>query len=271
MDSANQKSGDRRVKLFDQRHLLLLGGVILLALALRLAFVTFQPLWWDEGWSIYFASTDLRSLLELTAVDIHPPFYYVLLQVWTWLFGPSVFAVRLLSVLIGTLSVPVLYAIGRRQAGQGAGLLAALLLSLSPLHIYYSQEVRMYGLVTLLCLLALFCTLWWKQSIGRYRWFALLGYVLSATAALYSQYYAFFVLLALNLVVLAGWLLDRHQARDTRSSLLNWLSAQAVIFLLFLPWLWFAGGKLLAYVRFKVGVEGDPAQGLLTFFTWRRP
>ena len=54
--------------------------VVLSALILRLARLGFQPLWWDEGWSLYFATSDVRSMLELTAVDIHPPLYYLLLH-----------------------------------------------------------------------------------------------------------------------------------------------------------------------------------------------
>ena len=124
--------------------------IVLLALGLRLARLAFQPLWWDEGWSLYFATTDVGAMLNLTAVDIHPPLYYLLLHLWTLLLGPSPLAVRLLSVLVGTATVPLLYATGRRLLGERGGLLAALLLAISPFHVYYSQEVRMYGLVTLL-------------------------------------------------------------------------------------------------------------------------
>jgi hypothetical protein len=37
------------------------------------------------------------------------------------------------------------------------------------------------------------------------------------------------------------------------------------VLLLFLPWLWYAGEKLLTYVRFKVGVEEDPSLGPFTY------
>ncbi|MCL7453878.1 MAG: hypothetical protein M8467_12620, partial [Anaerolineae bacterium] len=77
---------------------LVLAATILLALGLRLARLGFQPLWWDEGWSLYFATTDLATLLERTAVDIHPPFYYLLLQAWTGVLGKGVLSARLLSV-----------------------------------------------------------------------------------------------------------------------------------------------------------------------------
>jgi 4-amino-4-deoxy-L-arabinose transferase-like glycosyltransferase len=249
---------------------LVLWMLTLLALGLRLARLAFQPLWWDEGWSLYFATTDLGAMLELTAVDIHPPLYYVLLHAWIGLFGAGVISVRLLSVLIGTATVPLLYAAGRRLLGKRGGLLAAFLLAISPFHIYYSQEVRMYGLVTLLGVAALYCSLRMRDA-PNWRWEPWLGYVLAAVAALYAHYYAALLLLALNLAVLVGWLRRRRPIREV----LPWLAAQAAVAVLYLPWLWYAGGKLLSYVRFKIGVEADQSLGVFTYlgrhlaaFTW---
>ena len=204
------------------RYRLVLGALVLLALALRLARLRFQPLWWDEGWSLYFATTDVGTMLELTAVDIHPPFYYLLLHLWTRLFGPGVGSVRLLSILIGTATVPLLYLagkrlldprvplrspVGKRLLDRRGPLMAVGLLALSPFHIYYSQEVRMYGLVTLLGLAATYFALGWEPEGWGGGQAA--GYVLVAAAALYTQYYAAFLLLALNLVVLVRWLRNR--------------------------------------------------------------
>jgi uncharacterized membrane protein len=262
--------------------------VILLALILRLARLGLQPLWWDEGWSLYFATSAPRSMLELTAVDIHPPFYYLLLHLWIGLFGSGALPVRILSVLVGTVTVPLLFLTGQRLLGDRGGLLAAFLLAISPFHIYYSQEVRMYGLVTLLGLLAFYFAVRWQQAhrgIG-----SLVGYVLAATTALYTQYYAAFLLLALNLVVLThllrpGSSLPSPQPLHQRgrgpgvrvktapetdpspgsNNLLAWLAAQLAVALLFLPWLLYAGDKLSTYVRFKIEVEQDPSLGLFTY------
>ncbi|MGD8735923.1 MAG: hypothetical protein PVJ85_04125, partial [Anaerolineae bacterium] len=85
--------------LASRHHRLLVLALILVALGLRLARLSFQPLWWDEGWSVYFASSELRTIFELTAVDIHPPLYYVLLHYWTQFLGSGVVAIRLFSVL----------------------------------------------------------------------------------------------------------------------------------------------------------------------------
>jgi 4-amino-4-deoxy-L-arabinose transferase-like glycosyltransferase len=240
---------------------LVLWLMFLLAMGLRLIRLTFQPLWWDEGWSLYFATADVGTMLRLTAVDIHPPFYYLLLHVWIQIFGSGVVSVRLLSVLIGTATVLLLYAAGRRLWGERGGLLVAFLLTLSPFHVYYSQEVRMYGLVTLLGLAACTFALRWildRRDWGVAMW---LGYVLAATAALYTQYYAVFLLLALNLVAAIDWLRARRPGRK----MIPWLSAQVAVAVLFLPWLWYAGGKLLTYVRFKVSVEQDLPLGFFPY------
>ncbi len=122
----------------------------------------------------------------------------------------------------------------------------------------------------------------------------LAGYVLAATAALYTQYYAAFLLLALNLVVLTRQLRRRPpsdgllspqplqgeggrrpgvrvESRPTprhpprRNSLLPWLAAQLAVAFLFLPWLLYAGDKLSTYVRFKIDVEQDPSLGLFAY------
>ena len=89
-------------------------------------------------------------MASLTAQDIHPPLYYALLHAWAALLGTGPAALRLLSLVVGVLTIPLLYLVARRMLSTRAALLAALLLTISPLHVYYSQEVRMYGLVALL-------------------------------------------------------------------------------------------------------------------------
>ena len=134
----------------DQRAGILLLLCLLLAAALRTLRLGFQPLWWDEGYSVWFATHPLAEMAAFTAQDIHPPFYYALLHGWAALLGTGPAALRLLSVIIGVVTIPLLYLVARRMLSARAALLATLLLTISPLHVYYSQEVRMYGLVALL-------------------------------------------------------------------------------------------------------------------------
>ena len=72
------------------------------AFALRCLNLTFQPLWFDEGWSVWFATTDLATMAARTAADIHPPLYYALLHGWIAgggkMHGPQLLCVRLADI-----------------------------------------------------------------------------------------------------------------------------------------------------------------------------
>ncbi|MFB0536733.1 MAG: glycosyltransferase family 39 protein, partial [Anaerolineae bacterium] len=139
------------------RGLLILPLVItLLALALRLYRLGAQSLWYDEGVSVYLSRMSLPQLTAWTADDIQPPLYYYLLHFWLPLFGQfsSEFVVRFPSLFFGVLTVPLMYRMGQHLFGTMAGLLAALLAAISPLYLWYSQETRMYTMLTFLCLLS---------------------------------------------------------------------------------------------------------------------
>lgn len=228
-----------------------------LAFALRVARLEFQPLWWDEGWTVYFATSDIPSMIARTAIDIHPPFYYLLLHLWIPFLGASPFAIRLFSLSVGVLSLPLIFLVARRLFNPQVALLSAMVWAVAPFSIYYSQEARMYALVTFLGLLSTYFALQiWKRSkegasIGLW-----IGYILTTAAAVYTQYYAAFIPLAQMLYVLA----HRH-----RSLILKWLTAQAIWLLLYTPWLLFAGSKLIDYVATKLVKEADLPLGFATY------
>jgi hypothetical protein len=111
--------------------------------------------------------------------------------------------------------------IGRQLFGTLVAVVAAVLLAVAPLAVYYSQEVRMYAQVTALGLLAVYA------YTRRSDWL----YALGGIATLYSQYLGISILAALNLHALLTW------RSRTRREWIGWLIANAVIALVFLPWL----------------------------------
>lgn len=233
--------------------------ITFLAFALRIARLDFQPLWWDEGWTVYFATSDIPSMVARTAVDIHPPFYYLLLHLWGLLLGSSPFAIRFFSLSVGVLSAPLIFLLARRLFNPQVGLLAALVWAVAPFPIYYSQEARMYALVTFLGLLSTYFALQiWKSKEGRVSITLWAGYILTTTAAAYTQYYAAFIPLAQTLFLL---ILTRHNL----SLILKWLTAQAIWLLLYTPWILFAGSKLIDYVATKLVKEADLPLGFATY------
>ncbi len=126
--------------------------VIIIALvggALRVLLLANKGLWMDETLSIWVANHGVGNMLQWIAnVDQHPPLYYLLLHYWMALKGDTAYNVRLLSVIFGTATIPVIYFTGKRLAGTPVGLAAALILAISPFNIRFAQETRMYTLLT---------------------------------------------------------------------------------------------------------------------------
>ncbi|MGQ9491745.1 MAG: glycosyltransferase family 39 protein [Anaerolineae bacterium] len=248
----------------------------LVGLALRAARLDFQPLWWDEGYSVWFATHPLGQMAALTAEDIHPPLYYALLHGWIRLYGTAPAALRLLSVVCGTLTIPALYLAGRQLTGsRRMALLATALLAVNPLHIFYSQEIRMYGLVALLSVGVLAAA--WRlfdteprrpEDTERFAVSLrlrvpvsphhLVTYILLTTLALYTQYYAIFLPAGLSLYAAWRW------RRDLRA-LARWLAAQALVALFYLPWALYAAPRLVPYISQKIVADADKPLGVITY------
>ncbi len=230
---------EKRHNLGDASTLLavaLLVLVTLLALGLRLHRLDAQSLWYDEGFSVYLARMDLHQITERTAADIQPPLYYYLLHGWIRILGDAERTLRGLSVLFGVLTVPLIYAgavaLFRSRL---TGILASLLVAVSPLHLWYSQEVRMYSLLTFLCLLSSYLLLLVLREEGRWRAAALwAAYTLASIAALYTHYFAFSILAFQGVYLLLDW-----WGRDLRPRhlILGAVASGVFLLLAYVPWL----------------------------------
>lgn len=220
-------------------------AITLLGFALRAYHLAGQSLWYDEGFSVYLAQKSLAEISARTAADIQPPLYYYLLHIWMLISGHSEFAVRFASVVCSVLTVPLVYLFARRLLTPALGVLAALLMAFSPFHVWYAQEARMYALVTMLGVLSCWLLLRALADVERRQrtspllWLLL---VLVNIAAVYSHYYAFF-LVAFQVVFLAlCWLWHSRP----RPSLWGGLVAEAATVLAYLPWAGFALNRYAA-------------------------
>ncbi len=217
-------------------HFYALCGIVLVALILRLWGLSSQSLWFDELFSLKHVRLSLGPMLTSLAEDgTNLPVYHLFLKVWVALFGDSEFSLRLPSVLFGTLTVPLLYHVGASIFNKEAGLISAILISISSFHIYYAQEARMYTLLALLMLLSsTFLFEWLKKRTVR----SAVYYVFLSGILLYTHYYGIFLILAQNIYVLGLILIERE---GRRSRLGPWIVMQGGIAAFFLPWVifWF--------------------------------
>ena len=213
-------------------------AILLLAAILRFYRLSSQSLWADEGNSVALARRGFVEIAQRTAFDIHPPFYYWLLKIWITVFGDSEIGLRSLSVVLGILLVFLIGVLGTRLFGPRVGLIAAFIAALSPFQIYYSQETRMYMLLTILGALAVLVTLVILKSYSNGSSIKTAGiiYTLTVTAGLYTHYAFPLILVIVNLTAFL-WLWQTRRIQPRRSRFIPWLVLQIIPFLLYLPWL----------------------------------
>ena len=187
-----------------KRELWMLVGLTLLGAGLRLGQIGLESLWFDEAWTALFAQQRGAALREILWNQPFP-FYYLLMSGWTELAGWSEVALRLFSALAGIASIPLLYRLVAALFSHREAKLAALLLAISPLHVWYSQEARMYALAAALALAA---NLAFLQAMrrqlgcrtGRRGWWV--AYVLFSACGLHTFYYNALFLVVQGLALL---------------------------------------------------------------------
>lgn len=207
--------------------------VLFLAAFLRLHDLGAASLWLDEAHSYNRAALpDWSAIYPVLRAKNHAPLYdAVVLHHWLRL-GSGEFVLRLPAAFFGLATVALTHVAGRRLFGPAVALIAALLLAFSPVHVYYSREARMYTQVTFFVTLAVYLLLRALSGPPRASWPYWLGYSLSAALALYTHYFAGFVLIALALFAIVHALLRRR-----RPLLLTALFSHVGVALLFAPWL----------------------------------
>jgi mannosyltransferase len=194
-----------------------LAAIVGAAALLRFWALGRQGMWYDEGvtgWLMRFSPGEILGAIPKT--ESNPPLYYLVAWAWTRLFGDTAAGLRSLSALAGVATVPVTFAAGRALVGRRVGLVAAALVAVSPLLIWYSQEARNYSLFVLLAAtsLWLFARARDTPTAGR-----LLAWAVVSAFALCTHYFAAFLLAPQAL-----WLLG-----DRRASLWWRLASIAVV------------------------------------------
>ena len=165
--------------------------MLLGALAARLPNLD-ESLWNDE---IVYTRIMLesKSLSWVLFHDVHPPLYALIMLGWIRLFGDGEVAVRLPSLLFGLLSVAMVFWLARRWFRNPVAYLAAILVALSPPHIWYSQENKTNMLVVFLSVVAMYA-LW--RAWTRNRWTGWLVFTAAAVLALWSHAFNLFIVLS---------------------------------------------------------------------------
>lgn len=225
-----------------RKDLILWGFLLIAELIMLFVGITHEGVWFDEACSVGIIRHPLWQIWNLMTGDMHPPLYFLLLKIFTVLFGNSLLVLRTFSLL----GILALFALGigpvRRACGRTAGIIFSFLVMTTPIYLAEAQEIRMYSwtvfLVTGTLLYAYLALAENKKS----DWIKCGVLML---AAIYTHYYAL-----LAIVILSGVMVIWFWKAKKQLPLMFWVIAGGVI-LGYLPWLsgfftqlkWMGNGK----------------------------
>lgn len=178
-------------KILADRFILILIAITLLGAYLRIHNLGTQSIWLDEGASYRYIQDTLVGTYRTAVNANEAPITFVLLHLMSY-FGTSEFMLRFPSAISGILTIPVIYLMGSRLFGKEEGVISAFLLSTSMMHLWYSQEARMYAHMTLFSLLSLYFFYRANKENTKKLW---AYFVIATSLAFYSHYYTVFVII----------------------------------------------------------------------------
>jgi len=159
----------------------------------------------DGAFSVDLARSPLGELLALSAHDVHPPLFYVLLKGWLWLAGAHYLTAKYLAIAASLPALPLLYQLGRRVLPDWFAVFAVIILAVAPATLFLAPTVRDFslGLTLSLATVVLTLDLSGKPSpTTGTRMLRLAGLAVLSAAALLTWYFHLFLLPVEALVLL---------------------------------------------------------------------
>lgn len=204
-----------------------LAIILLIGAILRIYKLGSKSFWFDETIEATVITSSFDTVMGFSSsLATSPPLSHIIFYFWSYL-GTSDFTLRLLSALIGIFSIYLVYILSKNLFNKKVGILTALLISISPFHLFYSQEFRMYSLAIFFILLSTYFLIRLLNT-NKNKYF--IAYIISVLLSLYTHYYTFYFILATNLFFF-------YKLKTYKVLLKNWLLSNFIIFILFLPWL----------------------------------
>lgn len=160
-----------------------------------------DQLWFDEAYTVGLVHQNLWKLILCNVGDVHPPFYYIVLKLYSLVFGDSIHALRMFSVIFQSVLAGFGFTHIRKDFGEKVGFWYTTLFMLFASSFKYGNEIRMYSFAPVLVLLmAIYAYRYYKSGMTD-RKSKILFLIFSILGA-YTHYYALAAAGAVNFLLL---------------------------------------------------------------------
>ena len=152
-------------------------------------------IWYDEVFSMEFASSSWKEIVALTGADVHPPLYYFYLKTIVGLGGfliPGLGAViwaKVASVIPLLVMLILSVTVIRKNFGWGTAALFSLLITVMPNLAAYYVEIRMYAFGLMLLTIAYLFADRIIRSENKTCGFYYAGFAFFGILGAYTQYF----------------------------------------------------------------------------------
>ncbi|MBP7175371.1 MAG: DUF2141 domain-containing protein [Thermoclostridium sp.] len=189
--------------------------------------ITNESLWYDESYTGALVRRSMADIIRITGGDNHPPLYYLILRLFTLIFGNTVFSLRAFSV-IGALSLAAL-GIGpvRRALGDRTGILYTILSLAMPITTSMAKEARMYTWAAFLVAGSALYGYFSYEEGKRKDWIL---FCIFSVAAAHTHYYALLAVIIVCALILMMILIKKKKP-------IPFLYAAAAMAVAYIPWL----------------------------------
>ena len=199
-------------------------------LALKFYSITYGSFDLDEAWHVFFSQKPFLQLLKTASEDPNPPFYNILIGLWIKLFGVSEIGTRSLSVVLSSLTAPLIFLFARKNLNIQTAIYSSLLFSVSNVHLFYAHDSRVYALVCFLTVLSFIC---FFEILKNPNVLTFSLYTLINTSLLYTHLVPAFAILAQFIAALLF-------IKEYKKGVISIIISQAAACILFAPWLLFS-------------------------------
>ncbi|MBU0634325.1 MAG: glycosyltransferase family 39 protein [Candidatus Omnitrophica bacterium] len=243
---------------------ILLLGALGAGIFLRLYSLGKFSLWYDElitaQWGYIDLSTfaynagcsQIKTMLSYLRIDQQPPLYYLLIYLWSIVFGETAYALRIFSVIMNILAGIVFFKFARLFVEKNTTICAVLLFVFSPMQMWYAQEARTYSLSVFLGILMMY---FYIRALRENKPLMWKRYLFTGILSIYSNYFLIFLILSFAVPLLL---------KENRRYFKKWLLYTIVIFLFFMPYLYIFVTQFKSIIGFSWIASPGPKSILIT-------